>query len=122
MSGLRVLIVDDRSEVRQDLRTLLPLAANIDIVGEAADGLAAVAFAADLAPQVVLLDLKLPLLDGYQVASQIKALLPDCRVVALGLYGDAESRLRARQAGCDAFVDKAAPPGELLEAILSRKG
>lgn len=121
MTSLRVLIVDDREEVRTELRTLLPLAADIEIAGEAADGLTAVGLAALLAPQVVLLDLKLPLIDGYQVANHIKSLDPSCRVIALSLYGDDESRRRAREAGCDAFVDKSAPPGELLETILGEK-
>lgn len=118
MEKLRVLIVDDRAEVRRELSAFLPLAANIEIAGEAADGLAAVGWAAALAPDVVLLDLHLPEIDGYQVAYQIKSLYPTCRVIALSLYADKESRERAQQAGCDAFVSKSDPLEELLETIL----
>jgi len=118
MDKLRVLIVDDRAEVRQELSAFLPLAADIEIAGEAADGLSAVGWAAALAPDVVLLDLRLPGIDGYQVAHQIKTLYPPCRVIALSLYGDEESRELAHQAGFDAFVSKSDPPEELLRTIL----
>jgi DNA-binding NarL/FixJ family response regulator len=116
----RVLIVDDSPQVRRELRTLLPLAADIEIVGEAADGLEAVRLAEALQPHVILLDLEMPVLDGYQAARQIKALCPSCWVVALTVYGDSESRSRAFQAGVDAFLVKGAVVESLVQAISAR--
>jgi DNA-binding NarL/FixJ family response regulator len=114
----RVLIVDDNPQVRQELRTLLPLAGEIEVVGEAADGLEAVHLAQILQPQVILMDLEMPLMDGYQAARQIKAVCPDCRVVALTVYGDAASRIQATQAGIDVFLVKGVAVDALVQAIL----
>jgi DNA-binding NarL/FixJ family response regulator len=116
----RVLIVDDSPQVRQELRTLLSLAGDIEVVGEAADGLEAVRLTATLQPQVILLDLQMPVMDGYQAARQIKALCPTCRVVALTVYGDPASRSQALQAGVDVFLVKGAPLETLVHAISKR--
>jgi DNA-binding NarL/FixJ family response regulator len=113
----RLLIVDDSPQVRQELRTLLPLTGDIDIVGEAADGLEAIRLAQVLQPDVVLLDLQMPVLDGYQAARQIKALCPSCRVVALTVYGDPASRERAAEAGVDVFLVKGVSMDNLVQAI-----
>jgi DNA-binding NarL/FixJ family response regulator len=121
LAGRRVLIVDDSVQVRRELRTLLPLAADIEIVGEAADGLEAVRLAQVLGPQVVLMDLEMPVLDGYEAAQQIKALCPSCRVIALTMYGDAASHERALQAGVDAFLVKGAPLEALVAAIVGSR-
>jgi DNA-binding NarL/FixJ family response regulator len=113
----RVLIVDDSPQVRQELRTLLPLAGDIEIVGEAADGLEAVHLAQALQPEVILMDLEMPVLDGYQAARQIKAICPACRVVALTVYSDLVSRNRATQAGVDVFLVKGVSVESLVQAI-----
>ena len=117
MSKLRVLIADDRQQVRQELGAILPLAGDIEVVGEAANGLEAVQLAAALQPQAVLLDLEMPVMDGYQAAAQIKAVCPACRVVALTIYGDETARRRAAEAGFDAFIVKGAPISALIEAL-----
>jgi DNA-binding NarL/FixJ family response regulator len=117
LSKLRVLIADDRQQVRQELRALLPLAGPIEVVGEAADGLEAVRLATALRPQAVLLDLQMPVMDGYQAAAQIKANCPSCRVIALTIYGDEIARQRAAEAGVDAFVVKGAPISALIKAL-----
>ena len=80
---LWVLIVDDSPNVRQELRTLLPLCGFIEIVGEAADGLEAIRLAEALRPHVILIDLEMPVLSGYDATREIKARWPCCRVVAL---------------------------------------
>ncbi len=117
----RVLIVDDSSQVRHELRILLPLAGNIEIVGEAADGLEAVRLAEALQPDVVLIDLGLPVLDGYEATRQIKARRPACRVVALTVHGHEGARQRAGEAGIDVFLVKGAALAELMQAILQNE-
>jgi DNA-binding NarL/FixJ family response regulator len=119
-STRRVLIVDDSPQVRQELRTLLPLAGDIEIVGEAADGLEAIRLTQILQPEVVLMDLEMPVMDGYQAAPQIKAICPSCWVVALTVYGDPASRNRAAQAGVDLFLVKGVSVESLVQAISKR--
>ena len=124
---MRILIVDDTANVRQELRTLLDLACaqgsvadkkhQIEIVGEAADGLEAIRQVEALSPQVVLMDLEMPILDGFEATRQIKSSRPDCRVIALTVHGYAEARQRASQAGVDAVVIKGAPVEQLVRVI-----
>jgi DNA-binding NarL/FixJ family response regulator len=116
-SRRRVLIVDDSPRVRQELRILLPLAGDIEIVGEAADGLEALRLAEALQPDVVLLDLQMPVMDGYQAARQIKDLCPTCHVVALTVYSDPASQNRAIEAGVDLFLVKGVSVEGLVQAI-----
>lgn len=117
MSKLRVLIADDWQQVRQELRAILPLAGEIEVIGEAANGLEAVQLAAALQPQAILLDLQMPGMDGWQAAAQIKTICPTCRVIALTIHGDETSRRRAAEAGFDAFIVKGAPISALIEAL-----
>jgi DNA-binding NarL/FixJ family response regulator len=117
VSVQRILIVDDSSQVRQELRTLLPLAGDLEVVGEAADGLEAVRLAEVLRPHTILLDLQMPVLDGYAAARRIKDRWPACRVVALTVHDDQATRQKASQAGVDVFLVKGAPLGALVAAI-----
>lgn len=117
----QVLIVDDSMQVRQELRTFLPLAGDIEIVGEAADGLEAIRLAQALQPQVVLMDLEMPILDGYQATRRIKAICPACRVVALTVYGDPASQNRAAEAGVDVFLVKGVSVETLVQAVSERR-
>ncbi len=119
MADLRVLIVDDREQVRQDLHTFLTLTGGLEIVGEANNGLEAVHLAETLRPQVVLMDLEMPLLDGCNATLQIKALQPSCRVIALTIHAEEAERQTALEAGVDFFVVKGAPMEMLVEAIFS---
>ncbi len=121
MTGYRVLIVDDMAQVRQDLRTILPLAGEIEVVGEAANGLEAVSQAETLQPDVVLIDLEMPVLDGYEAARRIKTHRPACRVIALTVHGYEAARQKAIQAGVDGFIVKGAPVENLVQAISERK-
>jgi DNA-binding NarL/FixJ family response regulator len=118
LAGQRILIVDDNAEVRQELRTLLPLAADLEVVGEAADGAEAIRLAEALQPHLILLDLQMPVLDGYEAARRIKDRWSACRVVALTVHDDETTRQKASRAGVDVFLVKGAPLGTLVEAIL----
>jgi DNA-binding NarL/FixJ family response regulator len=117
MPTIRVLIVDDVDQVRQDLRTLLTLAGNIEIVGEAANGLEAVRMAEALQPETVMMDLEMPVMDGYAAARRIRAACPACRVVALTIHAGEAERQQALQAGMADVVVKGAPLEVLLRAI-----
>ncbi len=118
MTAQRVLIVDDSPEVRRELATLLPLAGDLEVVGEAADGADALRQAEALRPQVILLDLQMPVMDGFEAGRQIKRRWPACRVVALTVHDDAAARQKAAQIGMDAFLVKGAPLQALVEAIV----
>ena len=124
MAGIRVIIVDDVQGVRQDLRTLLTLAGDMDIgnpvvvAGEGANGLEAVQLVQALKPDVVLMDLEMPVMDGYEAAHKIKKLSPAPRVIALTVHGYPEACLKASQAGVDELIVKGAPLKIILEAIL----
>jgi len=126
MTAIRLLIVDDVDQVRQDLCTVLALAGDaeiehpIEIVGEAANGLEAISQAQVLKPDVVLMDLEMPVLDGYEATRQIKALHPGCRVIALTVHEYAAAYQQALQAGMDAFIVKGAPLETLVQAICKR--
>ena len=120
MNAIRVLIVDDMPHVRQDLCALLTLAGGIQVVGEAADGDEAIHQCELLCPDVVLMDLEMPVTDGYTAARQIKSVCPGSRVIALTVHSYPEARARACDAGVDEFVVKGAPLDELMSAIRRR--
>ena len=117
MADIRVLIVDDVERVRQDLCTFLTLSGNIEIVGEACNGLEAIRLAETLRPQVILMDLEMPIMDGYEAARQIKVLQPSIRVIALTIHAGEAEQQRAFEAGMTTVVVKGAPLEILLGAI-----
>lgn len=121
MTVTRVLIVDDVEQVRRDLRTALTLTGNIEIIGEAENGLEAVRLTKFLKPDVILMDLEMPVLDGYEAARQIKTRFPACRVIALTVHDYESARLKAKQSGVDAFLVKGAPVESIVQTISSQK-
>lgn len=127
MEITRILIVDDLLEVRQGLATVLELAAKtsrlpILVVGFAQDGADALAKAASLRPDVVLMDLEMPVMDGIEATRHFKAELPSARVIILTIHAGAEIRARAIQAGAASFLIKGAEVQALVNAILGRDG
>ena len=112
---LRLLIADDRARTRRALRALLAAHPGFEVVGEAADGEEAIAGVERLRPDLVLLDVRMPRLDGVAATARIKARWPAVRVVAHSLA--VERRGDALAAGADAFVPKGAPADELLAAL-----
>jgi DNA-binding NarL/FixJ family response regulator len=117
MKPVQILIVDDVAQVRQDLRTALTLAGGLEVVGEAGGGRDALELEQKLLPDVVLMDLEMPDMDGWEAARRIKARRPGCRIVALTIHDDEQSRGAALRAGVDAFVLKGVPLDELLRAL-----
>jgi DNA-binding NarL/FixJ family response regulator len=117
-SPIRILIVDDMPQVRYNLRLLLNLTGKLEVIGEAGNGLDAIQQVSMLHPDAILLDLVMPVLDGYAAASKIKSICPTCRIVALTAHDDAAARESAIQAGVDTFIVKGAPVEELVQAIL----
>ena len=116
---IRVLVADDHPIVRSGIVGLLADAHDIDVVGTAADGAEAVRLAAQLAPDVVLMDLRMPHLDGDEATARILAERPATRVVILTTYESDASILTAIEAGASGYLLKAAPPEELLAGIRS---
>ena len=121
VTGLKVLIVDDVPQVRRELSNILPLVGDIEIVGEAADGCEAISKAEALRPQVILMDLEMPVMDGYEATRQIKARCLACRVIALSVHAYEAAQNRAALAGVDGFIVKGAPVETLVQAILEKK-
>ena len=115
--SIAVMIVDDHAIVRQGLRTLLELMGDIHVVGEAANGKAAVELAARLQPDVVLMDLVMPEMNGIQATRGIKALGYGTKVIALTSFQEDEQVIPAIQAGATSFLLKDVSPDDLVEAI-----
>jgi NarL family two-component system response regulator LiaR len=114
---ISVLIVDDHPIVRQGLRTLLELQDDITVAGEAVNGKVAVELTARFKPDVVLMDLVMPELDGIAATRQIKALQQGTRVIALTSFVEDEKVIPAIQAGAVSFLLKDVSPNDLMEAI-----
>ena len=114
---IRVLIADDHAVVRQGLRTYLELQEDIEVAGEAADGAAAVEAAAALRPDVVLLDLVMPPLDGVAALRALHERAPEARAIVLTSFGEDERLFAALRAGAAGFLLKDVEPAELVRAI-----
>ena len=115
--GIEVLLVDDQQAVRRGLRMWLEIEPDVSVVGEAADGEAAVSLAEKLHPDVVLMDVKMPGVDGIEATGKLQAVDPCIAVVILSLYDDTDTRVRARNAGAAAFIAKHRMKSELLVTI-----
>jgi NarL family two-component system response regulator LiaR len=114
---IRVLIVDDHAVVRQGLRFLLERQQDISVVGECGDGEQAVALAADLIPEVVLLDLLMPRMDGITAIREIKRLTPATQIIIVTSYHDDDSIFNAIKAGALSYLLKDSSPQELISAV-----
>ena len=114
---LKVLIVDDHQVVRQGLRTFLELQDDIIVVGEADNGLTAVEMARQLEPDVVLMDLVMPHLDGITATRQIKSSNAHIRVIALTSFTEDDKVFPALQAGASSYLLKDVSPDDLVQAI-----
>ncbi len=116
-ASIRVLIVDDHAIVRKGIRALLAVKHDIQVVGEAANGVEAVAQAQALRPDVVLMDLMMPKMDGIQAIKEITAQLPGTRILVITTYAGDEQVFPAIKAGALGYLLKDSEPQELIQAI-----
>ena len=115
--SLRVLIADDHEIVRQGLASVLAETHDVEVIGEAGNGREAVDLAYRLHPDVVIMDVSMPLMNGDEATRQIRRHLPQTRVVALSMHSEARMIERMHQAGAETYILKTAPSEELLAAI-----
>lgn len=117
MKKIRVLIADDHTLVRDGIRSLLALTADIEIVGEAADGREAVEKVRQLMPDIVLMDLAMPTMGGLEAARRVRKEFPATKVLVLTQYDDSEYVIPVIEAGARGFVSKMSSSSELASAI-----
>lgn len=117
MSRITLLLVDDQALFREGLRTLLSAQAGVEVIGEAANGAEAVQQARLLHPQVVLMDLRMPGMNGVEATRRLRTEAPDSRVIVLTTFDDDEDVFEALRAGAIGYLLKDAPRDKLLEAI-----
>jgi len=117
MKKIRLLVVDDHTLVRDGIRALLGLVADIEVVGEATNGKEALEKVAELAPDVVLMDLAMPIMGGLEATRRIRRQFPATKVLALTQYDDSEYVVPVIEAGARGFVTKMAAFSELTSAI-----
>lgn len=114
---IRVVIADDHPVVRTGLRLRLDMEEWIELVGEAADGVAAIHLVSELVPDVVLMDLRMPAMDGLEAIEQIRATFPHIAIIVLTTYDEDELMLRSLQAGVRGYLLKDSGLETVLQAI-----
>ena len=117
MDRIRVLIADDHALLRQGLCRILELECDIEVVAQAADGDEAVALTKEIRPDVVLMDINMPGLNGLEATQMIKDAAPDTRILVLTIHSDDEYVFQVLQAGASGYVLKDVDPANLAEAI-----
>ena len=117
MDPIRILLVDDHRVAREGTRQLLTQAADLAVVGEAVDGVEAVRLADDLHPDLVIMDVHLPELNGILATKAIKDHHPDMRVLALSVYEDYHYALSLLDAGASGYLLKTIPGDEFIQSV-----
>jgi PAS domain S-box-containing protein len=119
---VRVLLVDDHAVMRQGLSLMLSGHEDIEIVGEAADGNQAIEAACRLNPDIILMDISMPVMNGIEATRQIHALLPHIRIIALSMYSAEDQNAAMQAAGAAAYLSKTGSPDDILSTILESMG
>jgi DNA-binding NarL/FixJ family response regulator len=114
---VRVLVVDDQQLIRESIASLLDIQPGVSVVGTAADGREAVEQALALAPDVVLMDVRMPIMDGVAATLELGSRVPGCRVVMLTTFDDEEYVVQALRAGASGYLLKDRPAAELASAV-----
>jgi len=116
---IRIMIVDDQSLFREALRTLLSVVNDIEIVGDAGNGEEALRTAVGTHPDVVLMDLRMPIMDGATATKRLKSVLPDCKVIVLTTFDDDQAIFDGLSAGAIGYLLKDTSSDRLVDAIRS---
>ncbi|BAJ26788.1 MULTISPECIES: response regulator transcription factor [Kitasatospora] len=114
---IRVLVADDEPLIRAGIRMILTSAEDIEVVGEAPDGAQALRLARELAADVLLLDIRMPVLDGLSALAELPRAAPGTRALVLTTFGERENVLRAITSGGAGFLLKDTAPAELIQAV-----
>lgn len=122
MGNIRVLLADDHAVVREGLKALISAEPGMELVGEASDGRVALELTAELDPDVVVVDVSMPELNGSEVTAQLRAVRPDRKVLALTVHEDRGYMRQLLRAGAAGYVLKRAAPSELVQAIRAVAG
>lgn len=117
MKTIRVLIADDQTLFRQGLRVLLSVQQDIEVVGEAQDGAQVLRKIAECAPNVVLMDIEMPVLDGVAATRRVRQEFPECQVIILTTFDHDEYVFEALRAGALGYLLKDAPADHLIDAV-----
>lgn len=117
MSKITVLIADDHPLLRQGLRQILELEPDIEVVGEAANGLEAVEKVKELRPSVIVLDINMPVMNGLEAARKIREAAPETKIVALTIHDDKDYILEILRSGAQSYLLKDSEPGRVAEAV-----
>jgi DNA-binding NarL/FixJ family response regulator len=117
MTPIRVLLADDYALFRQGVATLLGAQRGFEVVGQAGDGLQALDMARALSPDVVLMDVSMPVMDGFEATRRIKAEMPAMKIVILTVSVDAGTRLEAERSGAQDCLPKRVEPHRLCGAL-----
>jgi DNA-binding NarL/FixJ family response regulator len=119
---IRVLLVDDQPVVRRGLRVRFQLEPDMQVIGEASTGSEALTLAQILTPDVVLMDIEMPDMDGIEATVALRTVVPQSAVVILSIHTDRQTRMKAQAAGAVAFVEKRGTTDILLAAIRQAVG
>ncbi len=117
MNPIKILIVDDQALFREGLRTLLSVQADFEVVGEASNGEEALRYAAQYHPNVILMDLRMPVMDGVTATRRLRELYPECKVIVLTTFDDDEDIFEGMRAGAVGYLLKDVSSEKLFEAI-----
>ena len=115
--SIKIVIADDHPIVREGLATVLSMEEDLEVVGQAANGVEAVSLARDLCPDVILMDLQMPEMDGVQAIREIKAQSPEIGIIILTTYDTDEYIFSGIEAGARGYLLKDSSPAEVIEAI-----
>lgn len=117
MKKIRVILADDHAVLRAGLKTLFEVQPDIEVIAEAADGIEAMRKSLELSPDILLLDISMPGLSGFEVTQQLKRSNPDIRILILTMHDDENYLHQIIRAGADGYIPKKAADNELMAAI-----
>src|SRR5215467_477134 len=116
-SPVRVLVVDDQQLMREGIASLLRIQDGIEIIGTAANGQEALEQAVSMKPDVILMDVRMPVIDGVMATEQVRHQVPDCKILMLTTFDDEEYVIEALRVGANGYLLKDIPASDLAQAV-----